>query len=147
MSTSTDRQLELTLNALARSVRRTEKTDPTGRGPAWDAVEHRADLLQTMMKTVAEFRNSGNSEGRGDAPSSPSEFRDLASSQADFEGQPAEQEPAPPAITALAETALAELKKARQKQANNIQPQLPRGAHKSASTPPQTQGKGWSLAA
>lgn len=59
MSATAERQLDLTINALARSLRKTlrlaEAESPGGTSRIWAAVEHRAALLKTIVEAAVQF--------------------------------------------------------------------------------------------
>jgi hypothetical protein len=63
---STARQLELTLNALSRSVRKAirhaEKEAPERSDGPWEVVEHRLYLLKLLMETVKEVAREAEPE-------------------------------------------------------------------------------------
>lgn len=94
-SATTDRQLELTLNALARSVRKVlrlaEQQDPTGQQEIWNAVEQRLRLFQDFLKVTRQF-------AAGQKPESEIEPNEVSSSATEAEEQTAAENVIPAAI-------------------------------------------------
>lgn len=124
---STERQLDLTISALARSVRKAvreaEKAPPADASAAWAAVEHRSGLLQNFLQVAGDFlertatrRPQAESEVSAAPVAEPEPKPEVpaATETAPAPKTPAPEEPAVPTAM-FAAAAAAEVERLRQK--------------------------------